>query len=91
LVRTARCLFAVPEGYSVVPPASIEKANGFGKVAWAWRVTKGEKGTQLEVRLRVEAGKLLAPPDAYAELKQFVEWVRDAVSRQIALERSRKA
>ncbi len=88
LVRAARCRFAIPEGYTVVPLAAMDKTNGFGKVSWEWGMTKGGGSTQLEIRLKVEVSKLFAPPEAYAELKQFIEWVREALSRRIVLERS---
>jgi hypothetical protein len=85
-VQTSTSTVHLPEGWKWEGNDSYRKQNRFGTVNWTATSTPDKK---VVVTLKVEAVGFFAGADAYADLREFLGWVREASGRTLILQKSR--
>jgi hypothetical protein len=87
-VHVAVSEIALPAGYRLAPTRPLEAGNRFGTVSWRVEPLPDPAVQKVRVSFRVEVSRANAPAAAYSELKTFLQWIDDAWSRNLLLERA---
>jgi len=87
-VHSAQSILKLPKGCGVAKAASFVRKNRFGQVSWTMTPHQDGAETNAIVDLRVEVSAMFAPPEAYQDLKDFLDWVSQACRRTLIIEKS---
>lgn len=85
---TAKSRIHVPKGHQIARTDPVLFSNSFGRVVWRVSMTATAEESLAEVELRVDVVRPQAQPDAYGELKAFIDTVKKALHMQVFLEQS---
>lgn len=83
----ATCTLLVPAGSRLVEVPAFQRSNGFGSVAWTLAVRSSGGQVQATVRYLVQVNAVMAFPQAYDELKTFLDWIQEAEHRTVQVEK----
>jgi hypothetical protein len=82
----ATCTLQVPAGYRVVEVPAFQRSNGFGSVSWTLSFRRSGEAVQALVQYVVQVNAAVASPQAYDELKTFLDWLQEAERRTVQVE-----
>ncbi|HJW72601.1 MAG TPA: hypothetical protein VJ486_07060 [Geothrix sp.] len=81
--------FEVPQGYICAALPSIRNENRFGSVNWRTELESKDGSNFVNVVLRVDVAGFYEKPEAYADLKTFLAWIKEVSHKTVLLERTR--